>query len=1850
MPTSPTTPRRASKSRRSAPVTPARLDVVPSKPLGVSDSNSVRDRIRQWQEQGAKVISSPVASDISATGDENAGMKAPCQPPSREKKYVKGADTTPRRKPTRWVDPDRKEWIREPRSSTAPKKRVISDEHWKKTQKRSPRSRQYPSKQPLKEELRPEDPDSDAPRLISSKMEREVRRQRRKKRRSSAGSGMMHDEKASIDLDGSSPLPRRPSAKQEVLIQSDFDSGVDDDLPRRIQTRVSPSQSTKHRSKSLRVLAQSDEKPLRRSQNDEVLDRPTKAEQRQFEAPTGSIRSRKADIISQAKEMFSRNEPVHPTTQRLPSIEAWLEEQPDPFVDAGSDLVEIPAPLKTRSSRQKVEISPVNVGDPNQIWTSVENQDQQPDRKASNGHGRRRRSRKAQEPSAATPPEVTSGSRVIEKTSRVSPTSQDRDPGRKEASTSGLKRRGAKALRVKTASSPSKQASPEPDFRSEGRSSAARADAAVEIPGSADEISRPLKPCPPTGYHCLSTIASVETFQIHAEDGNGVDIPARDSKGLQQGLTTHEDLMSVLSLPEGGGSMKSARSTRTTKSRWSAATLSEVLGELELDEKKYMRELITLVDGVIPVLLQCVLSKSDSAAAAGLFSSSGNARDDLNFTRPIVDMGIALERLKTLHKRVPSRDLTSLLSWSQSAHKVYIEYMKAWRLGFRDVVVNLAPPDGDPQTETDQGMARDANGDVINSDGEKVDVAYLLKRPLVRIKNLAKVFARLKTLKPSSKSIKTAESWDELLQTTRSRTSEERLRLEDEAAAHLDATKARDIRTLAVLSELKINLSHVRARDFFGLTVYHSNGQRLDCHIELVLRSDHTEPSQEGDLLICEVENTAKWLLFPPINTNKISVRLGDNEGEIVLMVRGLDSSVGDWYELLLLKTGDLEVASEWLNMLATQPVPPKIDRSSSFANQRAAGASSFQQGRAASGERLPVDSLFPGSEGVEVPIGEPSTLGSHHGYERSRRTPDICHHDPPVTSQANLESHIPTHFLITTDGEIATLPTVPHKRNEPKHTSSPHTPSFDASGSGLKRGKVATKRHGRRGEGPTSNRLDEVSREWMSSPIVQDSSLADQEEDQTSDFSQYTPSSKPQRPHYHRAISSTPSKELPTVRRVRPSDKPSTPLALSAQGNPSVRSRYRKQLNQGGNPVDTRSLQESVGEQLSQPATPFTDDASSPPPHQPQSPFPFTPEPAAVKTVLPLHQSLQQQYPTKTVPAFQPQQPQLPRNARRADRHSSSPLKHEYAPSTIYGSDESDDDSIISSSSEMVDDEEVEHDDIATPLVSIETAGLQRRSKVSPPASLPNLPTSTLAPSNSASQAPYRSIPHVNLQMNGQITKTIAIVKSWSEKGEWVDLHPDECSIVVSSGLIEVFEMSAAHSRDTTIPDDRTNSATTSLHESDEDGVRPLVAFELTPVVALRRGTALDISIRSPPTSRSRVQTNNNVMFRSRNAQECEGLYAMINYARINNPTWIALERARREQIPNITFNTAPGSARHSRSRSGPIFRFGSLGRRSSYRASSSRPGSSPSIAERSETSVASMSSAFSALRRLSNGANGGKGWFSLNRSSVVRRHRQFGPSAAASRPSSSSGTARTGGSGSRATSPTPSLRRGGPPAEDQEAASAETIPGGPVNELGIRLHIRDPAGRWRDLGAARLTVMAAPLAVLGTLQASTATSTTTNTITSSSTTTTTDNEQSPPGTASGSRPPSSFPTIGQPGQATREPRLPSSSHPHRVHGDGTEKRILVTGKTVGRSSCTPLSTRAVSSAWASGGSRSRCGRSTSRWRRLGEWWAGRRGLTCCRCGWRRRRCGCLGWWAGLGIESTGGEFGFAGWFGAVV
>ncbi|KFY27366.1 hypothetical protein V493_03531 [Pseudogymnoascus sp. VKM F-4281 (FW-2241)] len=159
----------------------------------------------------------------------------------------------------------------------------------------------------------------------------------------------------------------------------------------------------------------------------------------------------------------------------------------------------------------------------------------------------------------------------------------------------------------------------------------------------------------------------------------------------------------------------------------------------------------------------------------------------------------------------------------------------------------------------------------------------------------------------------------------RRRAKQENARRQDRLANNKDPTRARDLRTLAPLKGLQIDQTRqVKAKEYFDLDLRHSNGQRMACEVELIVRdSDH----DSGDILICEVNaRRSHYLLFQPLVTDQISVRRGDMEDDLIVMARGQDNTTG-WQECFILKAEDPEVVEEFMVMFSDKPVPPAISR-----------------------------------------------------------------------------------------------------------------------------------------------------------------------------------------------------------------------------------------------------------------------------------------------------------------------------------------------------------------------------------------------------------------------------------------------------------------------------------------------------------------------------------------------------------------------------------------------------------------------------------------------------------------------------------------------------------------------------------------------------------------------------------------------------------------------------------------------------------------------------------------------------------------------------------------------------------
>ena len=276
----------------------------------------------------------------------------------------------------------------------------------------------------------------------------------------------------------------------------------------------------------------------------------------------------------------------------------------------------------------------------------------------------------------------------------------------------------------------------------------------------------PSRKRPPTkGYHELSTIVSEESSTVISDTNSAIsqstitqetaftkstDLSRQKShrSSLRRRLTKHSDLVSVLSLPDNGQlvpptrsrSVKSSHSLHRKPSKLDRGRIDDLLDEFADDEQFYGRELKTLVDGVVPVLLTDVIRTNSTRTVDSRSRANVGSRGEDDVAKAVVNMGVVLERLRNLHRSVPLFDIRHLLTWLDTVAHVYDDYLDVWRLGFQGLIVNLAPASGHLGDEDSlvNALPRNEDGDVLGEDGERVDVAYLLKRPLIRVKWIAK--------------------------------------------------------------------------------------------------------------------------------------------------------------------------------------------------------------------------------------------------------------------------------------------------------------------------------------------------------------------------------------------------------------------------------------------------------------------------------------------------------------------------------------------------------------------------------------------------------------------------------------------------------------------------------------------------------------------------------------------------------------------------------------------------------------------------------------------------------------------------------------------------------------------------------------------------------------------------------------------------------------------------------------------------------------------------------------------------------------------------------------------------------
>lgn len=286
-----------------------------------------------------------------------------------------------------------------------------------------------------------------------------------------------------------------------------------------------------------------------------------------------------------------------------------------------------------------------------------------------------------------------------------------------------------------------------------------------------------------------------------------------------------------------------------------------------------------------------------------------------------------------------------------------------------------------------------------------------------------------------------------------------------------------------------------------------------------------------------------------------------------------------------------------------------------------------------------------------------------------------------------------------------------------------------------------------------------------------------------------------------------------------------------------------------------------------------------------------------------------------KALPILDPPTP------RSNNRRSSSPLKHEYQPSVDSGASDSSSESDSDDSGSYTSSED---DELETPEPEPLTAQIYPQ-RLSPKGSIYSIQNSTIAPSQSASQAPY-SGPGPTTAENVDKYSVMGC-SYWNDKGYWVDLYPDPCSLHIGPGWLKIYE------------------------HSSEPASKPLIVQVLTPIVTLA-GHTLDIQVRSPLTADSKLHCKSaHIRYRMLTPTDTSRIYNALKESRMRNMFYNAMQEERRVSGFGSN-NAAYEAAIKGRGRN-----FLGLRRKASYRATARAP----------SESAASSSSAISALLRSS-------------------------------------------------------------------------------------------------------------------------------------------------------------------------------------------------------------------------------------------------------------------------------------------
>ncbi|PKS11670.1 hypothetical protein jhhlp_001821 [Lomentospora prolificans] len=683
-------------------------------------------------------------------------------------------------------------------------------------------------------------------------------------------------------------------------------------------------------------------------------------------------------VVSEGKKMMHPEPPRPVGVNKPPSIETWLTNTVDPFVDVPGNA-EVPNPIQRRKSVEKkwaaenqARVTAPEEATPKKASPKPEPPPEEDEENVTPKASEKRKSVETPAIIAAKTP-TSSGLKRKGATRGVSsPLKANLKKPFREALKEAFKgpstnqiftqtsyeSREERTYRALDSEVSFEEECVDPQCQCRRRSTGSGSGRRSQSPDSFDSrdfeddrttssLPEPRRRPPTKGFHELSTIVSEESSSSHGNETMSTvsqttitqttvtkesELSRRSSQrpGLKRRLTKHSDLVSVLSAPDdksvpsGVKNSRSRPSIRRTRSKHSTVTTNDLLGEFADDENLYNRELKTLVDGVIPVLLNSVISESTDLGA--LFGPTTPGRKVDAMSKAVVGMGISLEKLRNAHRRAPLYDVDRLIPWLEGVAIIYDGYLDAWRLGFENLIVNLAPVSDIPDDQDSllNALPRNDDGDIVNEDGERVDVAHLLRRPIYRMKMMTNFVKGIHDMIGSDQTALLVGCFESLHDKARKRHKEERARVTDEDAANTDTTRTRDLRTLAAMGYIKIDPTlQVSAKDVFNLSLYHSNGQRMNCQVELVHRDNPNIPSHPGEVLIRQTgEGQRTWLLFPPMPMGSLSARKLESGRELIVMIRGTHNGKM-WRELMRLTTDDEGQIDDWVDILGTLPLPP---------------------------------------------------------------------------------------------------------------------------------------------------------------------------------------------------------------------------------------------------------------------------------------------------------------------------------------------------------------------------------------------------------------------------------------------------------------------------------------------------------------------------------------------------------------------------------------------------------------------------------------------------------------------------------------------------------------------------------------------------------------------------------------------------------------------------------------------------------------------------------------------------------------------------------------------------------------